>query len=181
MADQILTGVASAEDPFYSPIEYSPTNKEDIDRAAGVIRRSLIPHTLLLQMLLSRYQAVRYNRPGLVLLLLRLVLRSARAYRQMRLVAMLWIESLLTRVQHSFSCTREPIHIPYLWIWNSQEHKDGFRMRALFTEGIVFCCIFMVLDHSSVRILLFAICASCVLTTAQVVFWRRSNPTRGWN
>ncbi|KAF8529176.1 hypothetical protein BU17DRAFT_73353 [Hysterangium stoloniferum] len=73
----------NAENPFYSPIEYSPTNKEDIDRAAGSSRRSLIPHTLLLQMLLSRYQAVRYNRPGLVLLLVRLVLRSARAYRQM--------------------------------------------------------------------------------------------------
>lgn len=76
----------SAQNPFYHPIEYSPTDKADIDRAAAAARRFLTPHTLLLQMLLSRFQAVRYSRPGLVLLILRLVLRSARAYRMLRLV-----------------------------------------------------------------------------------------------
>ncbi|GJJ07619.1 hypothetical protein Clacol_001823 [Clathrus columnatus] len=70
-------------DPCYTPIEYSPTEKADIDRAVMSARRVLMPHTLLLQMLSSRYQAVRYNRPGLVLLFIRLALRSARAHSLM--------------------------------------------------------------------------------------------------
>lgn len=76
----------SAQNPFYSPVEYSPTQKMDIDRAAAAARRVLMPHALLLQMLLSRFQAVRYSQPGLVLLILRLVLRSARAHSYLRCV-----------------------------------------------------------------------------------------------
>lgn len=74
----------SSSGPFYHPIDYSPTEKADADRAAAAARRVVVPHTLLLQMLSSRYQAVRYNRPGLVLLFIRLALRSARAHSLMR-------------------------------------------------------------------------------------------------
>jgi hypothetical protein len=39
-------------------------------------------------MLLSRFQSVRYRRSGLMLVLLRLILRSTRAHKSFRLVAL---------------------------------------------------------------------------------------------
>jgi hypothetical protein len=80
----------SAQNPFYNPIEYSPTHKADIDRAAASARRILTPHSLLLQMLLSRFQAIRYSQPALVHVILGIVLRSARAYLYLRYVSC-WI------------------------------------------------------------------------------------------
>lgn len=68
------------DDPFYQSIHYSPTNKEDIDRGSSAARRLVTPHSLILQMLLSRLQAARYRKPGLMRIILNLVLRSARAY-----------------------------------------------------------------------------------------------------
>ncbi|CAE6500527.1 unnamed protein product [Rhizoctonia solani] len=65
-------------DPFRHPVGYNPTNKSDMDQILGDARRLLVPHTILLQMLRSRFQAVRYKNPGLIQLLLRLVLRSTR-------------------------------------------------------------------------------------------------------
>ncbi|KAJ1309818.1 hypothetical protein OPQ81_006583 [Rhizoctonia solani] len=65
-------------DPFRHPVGYNPTNKSDMDKILGDARRLLVPHTILLQMLRSRFQAVRYKNPGLMQLLLRLVLRSTR-------------------------------------------------------------------------------------------------------
>lgn len=50
-------------------------------------KRLLAPHVLILQMLSSRFQAARYRRPGLMLLIQRLVLISARAHRYMRSVS----------------------------------------------------------------------------------------------
>ena len=79
----------SCNDPFFHPIQYSPTNKEEIDRGMASAKRLLAPHVLILQMLISRFQAARYRRPGLMLLIQRLVLISARAHRYMRLVASL--------------------------------------------------------------------------------------------
>ncbi|CAE6468907.1 unnamed protein product [Rhizoctonia solani] len=65
-------------DPFRHPVGYNPTNKSDMDKILGDARRLLVPHIILLQMLRSRFQAVRYKNPGLMQLLLRLVLRSTR-------------------------------------------------------------------------------------------------------
>ncbi|CAE7106800.1 unnamed protein product [Rhizoctonia solani] len=65
-------------DPFRYPVGYNPTNKSDMDKILEDTRRLLVPHTILLQMLRSRFQAVRYKNPGLMQLLLRLVLRSTR-------------------------------------------------------------------------------------------------------
>jgi hypothetical protein len=76
----------SYDDPFYHPVSYSPTDKEEINRGMVNARRLLSPHILVLQMLLSRLQAARYRRPGLMLLIQRLVLTSARAYRYIRSV-----------------------------------------------------------------------------------------------
>jgi len=82
-----LTGFFdSYDDPFFHPIQYSPTDKEEIDRGMTSAKRLLAPHVLILQMLISRFQAARYRRPGLMLLIQRLVLISARAHRYMRFV-----------------------------------------------------------------------------------------------
>jgi phosphatidylinositol 4-kinase len=82
-ADKIIA-VNSYDDPFFHPIKYSPTDKEEIDQGMASAKRLLAPHVLILQMLISRLQAARYRRPGLMLLIQRLVLISARAHRYMR-------------------------------------------------------------------------------------------------
>ncbi|KAJ7940268.1 hypothetical protein B0H13DRAFT_2299305 [Mycena leptocephala] len=71
------------DDPFYHPIDYSPTDKDVIDRGTVNARRLLTPHALVLQMLFSRLQAARYRRPGVMFLIQHLVLRSARAHKHM--------------------------------------------------------------------------------------------------
>ncbi|KAJ8463246.1 hypothetical protein ONZ51_g10373 [Trametes cubensis] len=68
-------------DPFLHEVQYSPTDKAAIDRAARTVSRLLTPHTLILQLLFSRLQAARYRRPGLMMLFQRLALSSARAHR----------------------------------------------------------------------------------------------------
>ena len=59
-------------------------DKNVIDRATSHARRLLTPHTLVLQMLFSRLHAAKFRKPGLMLLIQRLVLRSAKAYRSLR-------------------------------------------------------------------------------------------------
>lgn len=71
-------------DPFNHPIKYTSTDKALIDRVAYAGKRLLSPHTQLLQMLLSRFQSVRYRRSGLMLVLLRLILRSTKAHKSFR-------------------------------------------------------------------------------------------------
>ncbi|KAH9981001.1 hypothetical protein BGW80DRAFT_1501409 [Lactifluus volemus] len=71
------------DDPFYHPVDYAPTDRDVIGRAINHAIRSLSPHTLVLQMLFSRLQAAKHRKPGLMLLIQRLVLRSARAYRSL--------------------------------------------------------------------------------------------------
>ncbi|TFK76247.1 atypical/PIKK/PI4K protein kinase [Pluteus cervinus] len=68
------------DDPFYHPIDYSPTDKEVIDRNLSHARRMLIPHSLVIQMLFSRLQASRYHRPGMMTLIQHIVLRTCRAH-----------------------------------------------------------------------------------------------------
>jgi phosphatidylinositol 4-kinase len=77
----------SYDDPFFHSVQYSPTDKEEINRGMVNAKRLLAPHVLILQMLISRLQAARYRRPGLMLLIQRLVLISARAHRYMRFVS----------------------------------------------------------------------------------------------
>jgi hypothetical protein len=76
--------ILSHDDPFYHHIDYSPTSKEDIDRGANAARRLLTPHSLILQLLLSRLQAARYGKPGLMRIILRIILESTRVHRSMR-------------------------------------------------------------------------------------------------
>ncbi|KIJ17012.1 1-phosphatidylinositol 4-kinase, partial [Paxillus involutus ATCC 200175] len=77
----VFSQTLNYDDPFYHPIGYSPTDKEEIDRATSHARRLLVPHTLVLQMLFSRLQAARYRRSTVMFLIQRLVLRSAHAHK----------------------------------------------------------------------------------------------------
>ncbi|KIK92048.1 hypothetical protein PAXRUDRAFT_830328 [Paxillus rubicundulus Ve08.2h10] len=77
----VFSQTLNYDDPFYHPIGYSPTDKEEIDRATNHARRLLVPHTLILQMLFSRLQAARYRRSTVMFLIQRLVLRSAHAHK----------------------------------------------------------------------------------------------------
>ena len=77
----------SRNDPFLHLIQYGPTDKEETDRGMASAKQLLAPHVLILQMLGSRFQATRYRRPGLMLLIQRLVIISGRAHRYMRLVS----------------------------------------------------------------------------------------------
>ncbi|KAI5120463.1 hypothetical protein M0805_006483 [Coniferiporia weirii] len=79
----LFSDVMNYADPFIHSVEYNPTDKTIIDRNAASARKLLIPHVLILQMLFSRFQAARYHKPGLMLLILRLVLRSAREHKFM--------------------------------------------------------------------------------------------------
>jgi len=78
--------VDGCNNPFFHLTQYSLTDKEEIYRGMASTKRLLAPHVLILQMLSSRFQATRYRRPGLMLLIQRLALISARAHRYMRLV-----------------------------------------------------------------------------------------------
>jgi hypothetical protein len=86
VTDFLLT--FSYDDPLYHSISYAPTNKDEIDRQAAMARRLLTPHALILQMLLSRLQAARYRKLGIMRLIQRLILRSACNHRKMRCVGM---------------------------------------------------------------------------------------------
>lgn len=77
----VFSASSNCDDPFHHPISYSPTDKDEIDRATTHARRLLMPHTLLLQMLFSRLQAARYCRSTVMFLIQRLVLRSAQAHK----------------------------------------------------------------------------------------------------
>ncbi|KAI0818966.1 atypical/PIKK/PI4K protein kinase [Irpex lacteus] len=67
-------------DPFYHSVEYSPSDSEYVQRNIKAAQRQLVPHTLVLQLLFSRLQAARYRKPGIMHLLQRLALKSARAH-----------------------------------------------------------------------------------------------------
>ncbi|KAI0032206.1 hypothetical protein K488DRAFT_50373 [Vararia minispora EC-137] len=79
----IFSKAMNYDDPFCHGVQYTPTDKELIDHHVNQARRLLSPHTLILQMLFSRLQAARYRKPGLMFLIVRMVLQSARAYRLM--------------------------------------------------------------------------------------------------
>ncbi|KAI0782195.1 atypical/PIKK/PI4K protein kinase [Abortiporus biennis] len=70
-------------DPFFNPVEYSPSDKEMVDRATTHAKRILSPHTVILQLLVSRLQAARYRKPTLMMLIQRIILASTRAHEQL--------------------------------------------------------------------------------------------------
>ena len=79
-----MTVFFSYSDPFYHPVEYSPSEREAVERAQKSVQRLLLPHILVLQLLVSRLQAARYRKRGIMLLLQRLTLASINARSHMR-------------------------------------------------------------------------------------------------
>ncbi|KAF8623467.1 hypothetical protein AX15_006251 [Amanita polypyramis BW_CC] len=67
-------------DPFFQPVDYTPTGKDIIDHGLASAHRLLTPHTVALHMMLSRLQAARYGRPNVMFLIQHLVMRSARSH-----------------------------------------------------------------------------------------------------
>ena len=55
-----------------------------MDLELAKARRLLRPHLLLIQVLSSQFQAVKYREPGIMVSLTRLLMRSFVASRQMR-------------------------------------------------------------------------------------------------
>lgn len=69
---------------------------------------------MIIQMLMSRFQAIRYHKPALVGLFSRLILRSAQAFRSMRLAS-------------------SPRYI-------YTDHEAAL-IRSLEKQGFCFCCL----------------------------------------
>ena len=71
-------------DPFEQPVEYSPSDKKVMDLELAKARKMLRPHLLLVQVLSSQFQAVKYREPGIMVSLIRLMMRSLSASTRMR-------------------------------------------------------------------------------------------------
>jgi phosphatidylinositol 4-kinase len=74
----------SFDGPFQHPIEYSPTDKKIMDHELSAAKRMLKPHLLLIQVIASRFQAVKYREPGIMVAIIRLLMRSFKAHKHMR-------------------------------------------------------------------------------------------------
>lgn len=70
-------------DPFETPVAYSPSDKKVMDLELAKARRLLRPHLLLIQVLSSQFQAVKYREPGIMVSLIRLIMRSLAASKRM--------------------------------------------------------------------------------------------------
>ncbi|KZT60454.1 hypothetical protein CALCODRAFT_119134 [Calocera cornea HHB12733] len=79
----IFSTLMDYDDPFNHEVQYTPSDRIQIERELASSKRLLTPHALLLRALTSRFQAVRYHHAGLILILLRLVLRSTRAHQHL--------------------------------------------------------------------------------------------------
>ncbi len=55
-----------------------------MDHELKSAERMLKPHVLLLQVIASRFQAVKYRAPGIMISIIRMLLKSFRAHESMR-------------------------------------------------------------------------------------------------
>ncbi|KAK8853241.1 hypothetical protein IAR55_003943 [Kwoniella newhampshirensis] len=70
-------------DPFEVPVEYSPSDKKIMDLELAKARRLLRPHALLVQVLSSQFQAIKYRERGVMVSLIRLMMRSLKSHKSM--------------------------------------------------------------------------------------------------
>lgn len=66
----------SYNDPFVTPVEYSPSDFKIIDIELAKARRLLRPHLLVIQMLSTQFEAVKDSKSGSVMPIIRLMMRS---------------------------------------------------------------------------------------------------------
>ncbi|WVO18533.1 hypothetical protein L204_106252 [Cryptococcus depauperatus] len=71
------------KDPFETPIEYSPSDKKVFDLDLAKARRLLKPHTLLVQVLSSQFQAIKYRERGITISLIRMMMISLKMHHEM--------------------------------------------------------------------------------------------------
>ncbi|KAK6909388.1 hypothetical protein I203_103405 [Kwoniella mangroviensis CBS 8507] len=71
------------QDPFEQPVEYAPSDKKILDLELAKARKLLRPHLLLVQVLSSQFQAIKYRERGIMVCLIRLMMRSLKAHKQM--------------------------------------------------------------------------------------------------
>lgn len=79
----LFSDAVGADAPLDRAIEYAPTDRAVIEHSLKVAQRALQPHTLLISVISSRFQAVKYREPGMMLSIIRLLLRSFRSHKQM--------------------------------------------------------------------------------------------------
>ncbi|KAH9945818.1 atypical/PIKK/PI4K protein kinase [Epithele typhae] len=119
----------SYQDPFLHEIEYSPTDKATIDRAARAAQRLLTPHALVLRLLFSRLQAARYRRPGLMLLFQRLALSTHPLSRQARFTFLLFAFETLKSSYLDVFCENQlrlsVYHAAYSWFTTRPQWSYG--------------------------------------------------------
>nr|XP_018260847.1 phosphatidylinositol 4-kinase [Kwoniella dejecticola CBS 10117]OBR83005.1 phosphatidylinositol 4-kinase [Kwoniella dejecticola CBS 10117] len=70
-------------DPFEQPVEYAPSDKKVLDLELAKARKLLRPHLLLIQVLSSQFQAIKYRERGIMVSLIRLMMRSLKAHKHM--------------------------------------------------------------------------------------------------
>ncbi|RXK35906.1 phosphatidylinositol 4-kinase [Tremella mesenterica] len=70
-------------DPFEKQIQYAPSEKKVLDLELAKARKLLRPHLLLIQVLSSQFQAIKYRQPGIMVSLIRLMMRSLGAHKKM--------------------------------------------------------------------------------------------------
>lgn len=76
----LFSEAVHADAPLDHAIEYAPTDKAIIDHNLAVAQRALQPHTLLVAVISSRFQAVKYREAGMILAILKLLMRSFKNY-----------------------------------------------------------------------------------------------------
>lgn len=77
------TDRASYRDPFENRIEFAPSDKKVLDLELAKARKLLRPHLLLIQVLSSQFQAIKYRQPGIMTSLIRVLMRSLAAHKKM--------------------------------------------------------------------------------------------------
>lgn len=55
-----------------------------MDKALAAVQKLLMPHLILIQVLASRFQAVKYREPGLINVFIRVLIRSCIATKHIR-------------------------------------------------------------------------------------------------
>lgn len=66
----------SYHDPFVRPVAYAPTDHDLVSLEATKAKRLLAPHSLLIRFLSNQVQAVKNAESGVMMLIVRLMMRS---------------------------------------------------------------------------------------------------------
>ncbi|KAL7418401.1 Phosphatidylinositol 4-kinase stt4 [Cryptotrichosporon argae] len=74
--------VLNYRDPFVSTIQYAPSDHKAMEHELGRATRLLTPHLLLVQFLSAQFHASKTREPGVMVSLIRLIMRSLIAHQK---------------------------------------------------------------------------------------------------